>query len=259
MNVAAALIEPLFTHDGRHWLPHAEAGGPFGGLHGGAVSGLVVAEMEREAREQGMGLALGGSVLLIRPAPMAPLEMRTEILRKGGRVGVLETSLLAGGKLIAKGTASFVTAAPFDDVPAATPRPFDPASLPAWARRPRFAHATLFDAEDIRDDGRGTKWARLIRPLMGFATPFANLFAIADNGTPFYLTTHRPAPPRYGFPNIDITIHVSRAPIGDWIGVTAQSDWRPEGRGLTESALYDEHGPLGRACQIVVLTERAPS
>ncbi len=259
MNLATALTEPVFAREGTRWQPNAEAGGPFGGLHGGAVSGLVIAAMEREAREQGMGLALSGSVLLIRPAPMALLETRTEILRKGGRVGVLEASLLAEDKLVAKGTASFVAEAPIDDVPAAPPRPFDPAPLPAWARRPRFAHATLFDAQDIRDDGQGTKWARLIRPLVSFATPFADLFAIADNATPFYLTAHRPAPPRYGFPNIDITIHVSRAPVGTWIGVTAHSDWRPDGRGFTESALHDEHGPLGRACQTVVLTGRAPA
>jgi Thioesterase-like superfamily len=253
MDGVALSTEPLFTRDGEVWHPHAEAGGPFGGLHGGAVSGVLVAELEREARELGLGPALGAQVLLLRPVPKAPLAIRTEVRRKGGRAGALEAVLTAEGKLMAKAMASFVAPLATAGTPAAAPQPFDPSGLPVWSALRFFSNKTLFDAQDIRDDGKGTKWGRLLRPLAAFASPLAEVFAIADNGTPFYLTAQQ-IMPRWTFPNIDISVHVSRPPVGGWIGVQAFSDWRPDGMGLTDSKLYDMQGYLGRACQTVVLT-----
>src|ERR1700722_259265 len=70
MQGVAATTEPVFRLEDELWSP---AAGPFGGLHGGAVSGLIVARFEAEARRQGARIALSASVLLLRPAPMSPL------------------------------------------------------------------------------------------------------------------------------------------------------------------------------------------
>jgi len=252
MDAAAALAAPLFGRAGEQWLPQAETGGPFGGLHGGAVSGLVVGEMEREAREHGLGTMLSASVLLLRRAPMAPLTTLTRVLHRGGRSAALETELCAQGKLVAKGTASCVAALAVADTPAAAPRPAAPETLSPWAIKPRFSHPTLFDVLDIRIDPEGTKWARLTRPLLPYTSRLAPAFAIADNGQPFSLFDRQATLPRYTFPNIDIALHVARVPVGEWIGVAARSDWRAEGMGLTEAALYDFAGLSGRACQTAV-------
>jgi hypothetical protein len=254
---SAGFADPVFAREGGRWRPHPEAGGPFGGLHGGAVSGLIVAEMERRAREEGIGVMLSASVLLLRPAPMAPLETRIELLRKGGRTGALETVLLAEGRLIAKGTASCVAPLPVENTPAEPPLSRDPASLPPWPLKPRFGHRTLFDALDLRVDPCGAKWGRLLRPLVPFDSSFAAIFAVADNAQPFSLGDFRHALSGYAFPNIDIAVHASRPVAGGWIGVKARSDWRPEGMGLTDSELYDAQGRLGHACQTIVLVPQA--
>jgi hypothetical protein len=253
----AATREPIFREEAGCWRPAPEAGGPFGGLHGGAVSGLVVAAMERAGRERGLGLMLSAAVLLLRPAPMAPLETRTELLRQGGRVAALETVLGAEGKLIAKGMGSVVAPQSVLGTPAAPPVRADPAALPPWGRKPRFRHATLFDALDLRLAPEGRIWGRLLRPLVPFETRLADAFAVADNGQPFSLDGDATLLERYSFPNIDIALHLSRPPAGGWIGVAARSDWRPDGMGLTESALHDEAGPIGRCCQTVVLVPRS--
>ncbi len=257
MDASRALDTPVFTRDGAQWRPDPEAGGPFGGLHGGAVSGLIVAEMEREGAEREFGFLLSVSVVLLRPAPMSPLETRSELLRKGGRAGALETLLTAGGKLIAKGMGSFVAPTPVADTPAAPPLPAAPDSLPPWPLKPRFPHRTLFDALDLRIDGEGRIWGRLMRPMVPFASAMANAFAVADNGQPFSLGDRHDVLRRFTFPNIDIALHLSRPPIGGWIGVKARSDWRGDGMGLTESELRDETGPLGRCCQTIVLMPRS--
>lgn len=256
MNVAMPVIEPVFSRDDGFWQPHVEATGPFRGLHGGAVSGLIAAVMEEKAREEGWGIPLAVSVLILRPAPLERLETRIEVLRAGGRTAMLETSLVAGDKLIAKGTGVFVKpislseAARLQAAPAAT----DPSGLTPWSARGPQTRTTFFDALDIRDDNKGMKWGRMKRPMVPFDAPFANLFAFADNGTPYWLSSTAFWPPPWGFPNIDITVHASRAPVGPWVGVEPTSDWRADGMGLTDSKLYDEAGPLGRACQTVVLT-----
>ncbi len=199
------------------------------------------------------GFMLSASVVLLRPAPAAPLETRTELLRKGGRSSALETTLIAEGRLIAKATASCVAPRSVAGTPAEPPRPVDAEALPAWPLKPRFPHRTLFDALDLRIDAEGVKWGRLLRPLMPYEAGFAAAFAVADNGQPFSLEAPRDVLTRYTFPNIDIAIHAARPLVGRWIGVKARSDWRPEGMGLTESELYDVEGRFGRACQTVVL------
>ncbi|MFZ2470081.1 MAG: thioesterase family protein [Parvibaculum sedimenti] len=257
MNVIDTKLEPVFTRDGTFWLPHVEATGPFRGLHGGAVSGLVVAAMEERAREKDWGQAMTASVLILRPAPLERLETRIEVLRSGGRVAMLESSLWAGERLIAKATGAFVKPISLPEVSrvSAAPAPVDPSALPVWGARGPQNRTTFFDALDIRDDGNGTKWGRMKRPMVAFEAPMANLFAFADNGTPYWLSGTEFWPPtRWGFPNIDIAVHISRAPVGPWVGVEPGSDWRDNGLGLTDSKLYDEAGPLGRACQTVVLT-----
>lgn len=257
MDASAALDAPVFAREDGRWQPHEEAAGPFGGLHGGAVSGLIVAEMERAAREQGMGLLLSASVLLLRPAPMAPLETRVEVLRKGGRVAALECALASDGKLIAKGFASFVAPQKVSDVPGEKPLPADPAGLPPWPMKPRLPHKTLFDALDLRAEPGGRVWGRLTRQLVPFPCPVAEAFAVADNGQPFSLGDPRALLRRFSFPNIDIALHLSRPPLPGWIGVSARSDWREDGMGLTESELYDEAGRFGRCCQSIVLIQRS--
>ncbi len=254
--MAEADDAPIFFRDGARWQPHEIATGPFRGLHGGAVSGLVVAEMEREGREHGLGMLLSASVLLLRPAPLAPLATRSELLRKGGRAGALETVLIADDKLIAKGMASFVAVEKVTGVPAEPPLAADPASLPPWPMHPRLRHKTLFDALDLRHDEQGRIWGRLKRPMVPFATSLAAAFAIADNGQPFSLGGDPTLLKRFTFPNIDIALHLSRPPQPGWIGVKARSDWRPDGMGLTESELFDETGRIGRCCQTIVLVPR---
>lgn len=258
MNTTAIKADPVFSQDGDDWQPHAEAAGPFRGLHGGAVSGLTVGVMEEKARAEGWGVALTASVFILRPAPLEKLQVKVEPLRVGGRIAMVESLLFSGDKLIAKATGAFVKPIEAPELArvAQPATPIDPSSMSPWQRTRGPQHTTFFDALDIRDDGRGTKWGRMKRPMLPFETPFASLFALADNGTPYWLSGTEFWPPPWGFPNIDITVHVSRRPVGPWVGVAPFSDWRADGMGLTDAQLFDEHGVLGRGCQTVVVTPR---
>jgi acyl-coenzyme A thioesterase PaaI-like protein len=101
---------PTYHEENGFWHPSPQAAGPFGGLHGGGISGILIAGLERQARAEGYGVPLSAGVMFLRPAPMAPLEARIETIRAGGRVAVLENSAWVAGKLIARATVSFVGA-----------------------------------------------------------------------------------------------------------------------------------------------------
>jgi hypothetical protein len=126
-------MDTTYREEGGFWHPSPLAAGPFGGLHGGGVSGVLIAGLERKARAEGYGVPLSATVLFLRPAPMAPMASRIEIIRAGGRVAVLENTLTADGRLIARATASFVAGVPplaVEHMPRLAEEPRDPESLP---------------------------------------------------------------------------------------------------------------------------------
>src|SRR5262249_22532155 len=87
-----SIFEPLGSN---LWRPSPLAAGPFSGLQGGAVAGLLTADLEARAEERGWGRAVSASTWFLRPAPMADLRTTMTSLVEGGRVSVIENALHA--------------------------------------------------------------------------------------------------------------------------------------------------------------------
>ena len=58
------------------------------------------------------------------------------------------------------------------------------------------------------------------------------------------------------FINPDLTVHLARPPVGEWIGLVARSHYGPDGAGLADAQLHDELGRLGTATQSLLLAPR---
>ena len=58
---------------------------------------------------------------------------------------------------------------------------------------------------------------------------------------------------RWSFPNIDVTVHLSRVPDGEWLLLDARTRLAAEGNALAEAALHDLRGPVGRSAQTLVV------
>jgi hypothetical protein len=103
--------------------------------------------------------------------------------------------------------------------------------------------------------GPGKLWMRLLQPVLPGeeATPLLRLVATADfgNGISAELRFDR-----YLFINADLTIHLWRRPRGEWIGLDAKTVLMDGGVGTAESVLHDEHGPVGRVFQTLVVQPR---
>lgn len=268
MNASVPVKTPIFSRSGDLWVPDAYAAGPFRGLYGGAVAGLVGAAIEEHARNEGWGVPLSSSVTILRPAPLSPLATEISVLQAGRRNAVAECVLRdpATDKIIAKGQAIFVQPAPNTSAPL-VPEPqgaqwnVDPETLLQWQNGRRPEHVNFLHILDMRDEtdanGQPTiRWSRMMRPLMPFPSRLGALFAAADNASAFWLSASGAWPTDFGFPNVDVSVHVSRAPQGEWIGLLPDALLHQTGMGMSEGVLYDQAGVLGRTCQTNLIVPR---
>ena len=65
--------------------------------------------------------------------------------------------------------------------------------------------------------------------------------------------TVRAQPNEVLFPNIDLTAHFFRRPVGGWVGFDTRVSFGPAGVGLTSSVIHDVDGPVGTSNQILTV------
>jgi hypothetical protein len=104
------------------------------------------------------------------------------------------------------------------------------------------------------EPGPGVAWMRPRVPLVeGEAiTPLERTMLAADAGNgisaPLDWKTHI-------FINTDLTVHLLRPPRGEW--VCLDSVTHVDGLGMTDTALWDDEGRIGRAVQTLLVRARA--
>jgi Acyl-CoA thioesterase C-terminal domain/Acyl-CoA thioesterase N-terminal domain len=273
--------ESIFTLQGDRFVPSAYARGPWdpGALHGGAAAALIVQELERRFPADGMQTGRL-SFQLLRPVPAKPLRLTTAIVRNGRRVRELGAELFDEDTLVCRAKALRVQ--PVSPEIAARPgesgddgapgesgddgAPADAMPGPDDGDAVRFAlddpsrpsFATAMDMRWLTEPfalGPGRVWMRMRLPLLPGrpAGPLALLAAVCDfgNGVSSELRFDQ-----YLFINADLTLHLQRAPRGEWAGIDARMLLAPQGAGLAESVAYDAQGAVGRAFQTLVVEPR---
>jgi hypothetical protein len=63
---------------------------------------------------------------------------------------------------------------------------------------------------------------------------------------------------RYTVVNPDLTLNLSRPPVGDWICVRSRVHLGDEGSGLSQGTLVDERGLFGRVLKSLLVDRRGP-
>ena len=101
--------------------------------------------------------------------------------------------------------------------------------------------------------GPATVWMRPRVPLVAGeeTTPLQRAFITADsgNGVSAALDWRKTI-----FINTDLTVHLLREPVGEWVCLDAVT--HVDGLGMADSALYDERGRIGRAVQTLLVRSR---
>jgi hypothetical protein len=104
----------------------------------------------------------------------------------------------------------------------------------------------------VLDPGPATVWMRPRIPLLTGET-------LA--GLPMLMTSVDSAsgisagldPAEWSFMNTELTVHVLREPVGDWVCVDAVTDLSSSAVGVASSAVYDELGLVARTAQSLLV------
>jgi hypothetical protein len=293
-NLAGGTTVPpdlaLFTRQGDTVVPTGFARGPWSldALHGGPVAALLAHELQAVPAEHPM-FPSRLTVELFRPVGFAPVRVETRTIRPGRRLRLLEATLCLAGDgpatVLARATLQQIETRPvalpdgLEDINGPERRPPSPEQLPrrhpepqpdepgsrdsAAEDRPRRFHADSVEhraAEDLLTNlGRVTDWIRLHVPVFP-GEPVSRLervAAVADfgNGISNVLPFDD-----YLFLNADLSIHLFRLPIDEWVCLDAVTRIGLEpgngSVGLAESVLFDRRGRFGRSLQSILVAER---
>jgi hypothetical protein len=257
-------LEAVYELSGARAYPAPYAAGPWGATmqHGAAPASLIAWAAEAvECREPMQVARL--SIDFLRPVPMAPLAIATDIIREGRKIQACSIHLSAGQTEVVRATVLRVRAG---------------GSLqPTGVVAPEFNHPgpeSGREPEDLRGLGspflsgvsmralkadgkgpRGATWYRAGRPIIA-GLPVSPLMRAAITAD-FCNGNSVPLDPRaWSFVNADLTLSLARMPAGEWILLDAESWIGSGGTGIAFARLADREGYFARAVQSLIIEPR---
>ena len=236
-------------------------------MHGGPPSALLVRACEEAAGADGPPLvAVRAAVDFLGPVPLGDLEVTARLVRPGRRVALAEATMHAAGRPVLTARTWFlaVAAGPVPLPPGApdgsagtepVPPPDDLAQVGGrfWTS---FPYARAVEWRPARGDADGpgdaAVWARPRIPLVAGEEPSglqrAVLVADSSSGVSAGLDWAS-----WQFVNVDLTVHLARPLVGDWVCLDARSGYAPSGTGLARATLHDQDGVVGASAQSLVV------
>jgi hypothetical protein len=236
-----------------------------GAQHAGPPAALLAREIERlpDAGEFQIGRV---TCEILRSVPIAPVRVAARILRPGRRVQLVEAELSdEAGEPLMRANAWRLRAAPVEIPPEAMaaaeppPGPEQGADVEFFPTGQELGYHTAMEVRFVKgafiEPGPALVWLRMRQPLVAGEepSPLQRVMVAADvgNGVSASLDYQR-----YLFINVDITVHLERMPVGEWVCVDARTLPQPSGNGTAESVLSDEGGRIGRALQTLLIAQR---
>lgn len=258
-------MEAIYTVEGRRAVTHPFAAGPWDPTmqHGGAPSALIAREAEAFPAARPMRIARM-TVDLIRPVPVAPLDIETEVMREGRKIQLLQVRLLAAGKEVVRASVLRVREEPLDlpDHSGFRPLELTPPDEDAPSTAgfgPNNGFGSGLSAVIARGEwgrpGPAAVWFRADRAMFAGeeTSPVVRAALTADfcNGVSSVLDFQQ-----WTYINADLSVSFSRNPVGKWILLDAETWVGDSGGALAFARLADRNGYFGRAVQSVLVEKR---
>lgn len=250
---------------GRRFIPQPSCGGAWttSELHISPVNGLLAHELERWlASRPDDGLRVSRlSLDYLGVFDFSECEVTVEVLRPGRAVELVEAVVAQHGRPALRGRAWRLATADTRAVaggqrPTLAPphegRPHDLTAV--WPGG--YIQSIEMRALESPVPGRTTAWLTTRLPIVaGDATgDLAHFVLLVDTTNGIAV---RESPDAWQFPNLDLTIHLLRAPRGRWVGFETRVAFGPGGHGITMAHLHDEAGHVGLAAQSLIVRPRA--
>ncbi|KIF00979.1 hypothetical protein PL81_38125 [Streptomyces sp. RSD-27] len=254
------------TGDGRFRATEATRG-PWdaGSQHAGPPAALLGrAVEERPGARDDMRVARI-TYEILRPVPIGELAVATSVLRAGRGTEVVEAALTPAGAdapvMLARALRIRVAGEPVPAVGlgAQVPPPGEGGGTPffpvPWERGYHSSMEARFTSGSFTEPGPGTCWMRMRVPLVAgeAVRPLDRVLAAADSGNGISAVMDFG---RFVFVNGDLSVHLHRYPVGEWVCVEARTSVDAGGIGLADARLHDEKGPIGRSAQSLFVAAR---
>ena len=233
------------------YRPTAHTGGAWSETeqHISPLGGLVVHAIEEHAAAQAPGDGRPGvagddkaiarlSLDILGVVAIEEFEIAVRTVRPGRTIELVEAVVTSGGR------------------PASLP---SPEALPSWPMASIWPGGYIASLDVRRGadarPGRATAWVSSTLALLEGAavSPLASYVALVDTANGICVREPTDA---WLFPNVDLTVHLHRQPVAGRVGLDTTVVFGADGRGLTETVLHDEHGPVGRAAQVLTVRPR---
>jgi hypothetical protein len=250
----------LYVRDGDAFFGTSATGGPWqdGSQSGGAVLALLGHVLEDVPTLVPMSLSRL-TVDIVRPVPVAaPLHVASEVLREGKKIQVVDLTIRADEVVTTRARALRIRDLDLRDLdgmpnstseanPAAAIPP--PEQLKSVADFEGAASFLLHGAELRRAeepiDGVHSVWCRLRIPVVAGESVRATSRAALPLDLANLLGV-RLLPDRATSINPDVTGHLTRAPVGEWVALSGNTYFSAaSGHGVSMAVMSDTAGVFG--------------
>lgn len=221
-------------------------------MHGGPPSALLAHEIAAQTAGQSVptdALMTRLTVEFLKPVPIGEVTVDVSLSRPGRRVAMADAELAVDGEtvLIARAWLSRLQPTPVPDTETEPPPPpaefrtFDSAG---W--NPGYLQAIEWAWVEgaFETPGPATAWTRSRFPLVADRelAPLERVLLVADSGSGLSAVAN---PRDLIFVNTELTVHLTRAPVGTDVWMRSQSFLDPQGVGLATTVLGDADGRIG--------------
>jgi hypothetical protein len=243
------------------WQPTIHTTGPWDARfqHGGPPSALLSRAIER-CDPRGDMVVARVTVDILGAIPVDELGLRSRVLRPGRSVELVEAVLTSGGRDVARAQAWRVLrtaqeVAPRQSSPPARPGESTPFVADGWVDGYVSAVDWRFTAGGFGQPGPATAWTRLRFPIVPGEqpSPLQRVLAVADSGNGISGELDLAS---WHFINPELTVHLHREAVGDWVCLEARTAISRGGAGLATSVLSDLNGPIGVGAQSLLIAMR---
>lgn len=244
------------------WLATSHTTGPWDvrSQHGGPPSALLARALERlDPREDMLVARL--TVELLGAVPVGELQLRSRMVRPGRSVELAEAVLSAGGRDVARASAWRIRRTEGAVVPSrhaappALPESETEASAPGWVDGYLQAVEWRFGVGHFASPGPAAVWTRMRHPLVAGEepSPLQRVMVVADSGNGASSELDLGS---WLFINPELTVHLHREAVGEWVCLDATTTVSTGGVGLATSVLSDAQGPVGVGAQSLLVAPR---
>jgi hypothetical protein len=225
--------------------------------HGGPPAALLGYALDRDSDKQIAQISFD----ILKPVPVAPLTVKSNVVRPGKRVELVEAALISEGHPVMRAKAWRIRTSgielegnerpndhPGPDAGRPPSRYFTDSQENDYLRGMEWRFIT----NEFLEPGPSVAWLRMRIPLIEGEdpTPLARALMAADSASGVSSELN---PLEWLFINPDLNVAFDRMPEGEWICLDARTTVEPHGVGLAVSTVYDARGEIGSTSQSLLI------